>query len=130
YINVTPHRPTLKNHPSQLLAIEDQAAARPSPVRTVAEIVQHLLRPASAQYGRQLEHRPVVVSATLGSRAVEIASTIEDHGVRISSVRAVVVEAMQHLLLGGRPSAGHKQGRSKDCQCRLQSDGKSLASHG
>ena len=40
--------------------------------------MQHLLRPASARCGRQLEHRPAVVSAALVGRAVEIAGGIED----------------------------------------------------
>src|SRR5664279_6518868 len=37
---------------------------------------------------------------------------------------------MQHLLLGRRQGARHKQAHRKDKQGRPQSDGKSLASHG
>ncbi len=38
--------------------IEDQTGVGKSPVRAVAEVMQHFLRPASARCGRQLEHRP------------------------------------------------------------------------
>ncbi len=59
--------------------IEDQAGVGQKPVRAVvAEAMQHRLRPAPARCGRQLEHRPVAVSAALGGRAVEIAGGIED----------------------------------------------------
>ena len=93
--------------------------------------MQHLLRPGSARRGRQLEHRPDAGTAALGGGAVEIAGGIEDQpGFGPPPVRAVVVEVMQHLFLGGRPGARHKQGRGKDRQHSPQSDGKSLASHG
>ena len=79
--------------------IEDQAGDRISPVRAVAEAIQHLLRPAPARCGRQLEHRPVAGKCRRRGRAVEIAGGIEDQaGLGIVPVRAVAVEAMQHLL--------------------------------
>jgi hypothetical protein len=81
--------------------IEDQAGHGDSPVREV-EAKQHLLPPAPARCGRQLDHRPAAVrlatapSAAIVRRAVEIAGGIEDQaGVGQKPVRAVEVEAMQ-----------------------------------
>jgi hypothetical protein len=67
--------------------------------------------------GRDLEHRPGVMSTTSAGRAVEIAGRIEDQaGAGLKPVCAVVVEAIQHLLrpaparlgrqLERRPAAG------------------------
>src|ERR1019366_773466 len=59
-------------------SIEDQASLGITPVRTIAETMQHLLRPSSARYGHQLEHRPGAVSAAYAGGAVEIAGGIEN----------------------------------------------------
>src|SRR5271157_1162295 len=79
--------------------IEDQPTEEIPPVRTV-EAVQHFLRPSSMRCVMatcQLEHRPVIVSAAIVGRAVEIAGGIEDEaGVGNRPIRAV--EAMQQLL--------------------------------
>src|ERR1019366_980707 len=56
--------------------------------------MQHLLCPAAARCGRQLEHRPPADSATKGSRAVKIAGGIEDQAsVGPNPVRS---EALEH----------------------------------
>ena len=81
--------------------IEDQAGQGSGPVRAVAEVMQHRLRPSSARCGRQLEHCAATIggttagSAAIPGRAVEIAGGIEDQaGVGIIPVRAVGVEAI------------------------------------
>jgi hypothetical protein len=54
--------------------IEDQAGVGIEPVLSVeVEVVQYLFRPTAADFGRQLEHRAVVVSAAQAGRTVKIA---------------------------------------------------------
>ena len=67
--------------------IENQRGLGSVPVRAVAEAIQHLLRPASARCGRQLEYRPRAVSAARDGRAVEIAGGIEDQAGRGARLR-------------------------------------------
>src|ERR1700674_1059644 len=57
--------------------IEDQARGKRS-VAALAEVIQHLLRPPSTRFGRQLERRARLVKAAASCRAVEIAGGIED----------------------------------------------------
>jgi hypothetical protein len=90
--------------------IDDHTSVGFRSVRALrAEAMQHLLCPAPARCGRQLEHRPVVqVSAARDGRAVEIAGGIEDQpGEGLIPVRAVA-EAPQHLLRPGSARCGRQ----------------------
>src|SRR5208282_3681131 len=80
------------------VGIEDQASVGTKPIYAVeVEAMQHLLRPAPAPVGLQLEYRPVVVSAAGKGSAVEIAGFIEDQtGDGFNPVCTVENEAMQH----------------------------------
>src|SRR5579863_6598223 len=88
-------------------AVEDQLAEGIGR-SGVPEIVEYLFRPASAGFGRQLEDGPAEFSAAHGSRAVEIAGGIEDHGGEWKiSVLAFGVEAVEEDLLPA--SAGFRR---------------------
>src|ERR1017187_7796002 len=103
-------------------AIKDQAAFRASPVRRVAEAMQHVLRPSSARGGRQLEHRaaavpPATSSAALAGGAVEIASGIEDQAPDGPGPVRTAAEVMQHLLRPGSARCG-SQLEHRPAACR------------
>src|ERR1019366_5085896 len=68
-------------------AIEDQGGFGMGPVRAAAEVMQHLLRPGSTRCGRQLEHRPCVVSTAALGRAVERS---EEHTSELQSLTNLV----------------------------------------
>src|SRR5580704_1878555 len=77
--------------------ISDQASVGIGSV-LAAEVMQHLLRPFSTCFGRQLEYCAHVISSAYVGRAVKIAGGIQDEaGIRMLPV-LTVPEAMQHFL--------------------------------
>src|SRR5271169_5208320 len=78
--------------------VEDQAGCGLVRIRAVAEVMQHLRRPAPARGRYELEHRSPIKRAAKSGRAVEIAGSIEDQTGSRGTVVCVDAEPYQHLL--------------------------------